>query len=107
MERTDQDSAADYSSDASAETAVEHDGERLVDDDVGEEKRDEDPVLALVQQIENLAGAFPAEMRFVDVVLQDFEIDAVLAHESTRIQELLADRSIGDARPFPFQEATR
>ena len=87
--RTDQNSAADNGRNASAETAIEHDGERLVDDDVGEEEGDEDPVLALAEQVEDLVGALAAEMRFVGVVLEDLEVDAVLAHEPAGA-ELLA-----------------
>lgn len=54
--RTDENSTSDNGSDATAEGAVEDDRKRLVDDDIGEEQRDEDPVLALVEEIEDASG---------------------------------------------------
>lgn len=53
---TDENGTADDGGDTTAEGAVEDDGERLVDDDVGEEQGDEYPVLALVEEIEDTLG---------------------------------------------------
>lgn len=58
--RTDQDCTADNGGDTSAETAVEHDRKRFVDDDVGEEERDKHPMFPLVQEVKNPTRAFPA-----------------------------------------------
>lgn len=99
---TDQDSTADDGSDASAEAAVEHDGKRFVDDDVGEEQRDKHPVFPLVQEIKNPGRAFPAQLRFVDVILQDLEIDAVLAHKPERASRLAIIK-----REAPVRDRTR
>jgi hypothetical protein len=82
--RTDQDCRADNGSNASAKAAIKNDRKGLVDNDVGEEEGDQNPVLPLVKKTEHLLSAPPAAMRFVDIVLEDLEIDAVLPHEPVR-----------------------
>lgn len=80
---TDEDGTADDGSNASAQGAVEHDGQRLVDDDIRQEERDEHPVLPLLEQIQDPPGILMLRLR--EIVRDHLKVDAVLAHEPNMV----------------------
>jgi len=75
-----EDGGANNGRPASTQRAVEDNGQRLVGDDVAEEERHQDPVLAALQQSQN-AGGVVALVRLARLG-EDLEIDFVLAHEA-------------------------
>lgn len=77
---TNQDSGSNDGSDASTETAVEHDGQGLVHDDVAKEQGDQNPMLSFLKQLEDPLG-IPL-LGIVWIFGDNLEIYAVLAHES-------------------------
>lgn len=56
LELTNEDRATNNGCDTATEGAVENDGKRFIDDDVGQEQGDENPVLSLVEELENSFG---------------------------------------------------
>lgn len=77
---TNQDSGSNDSSHASTKTAVKHDGQRLVHNDVAEEQCDQNPMFSLLQKLEDSFGV--PLLRVVGVFGDDLQIYAVLAHQS-------------------------
>lgn len=67
---------------ASTEGPVEHDGQRFVGDDVTQQQRDQDPMLAALEQLEHLFRVFA--LVFLARRSKDLEVDFVLAHEAGR-----------------------
>jgi hypothetical protein len=65
-----------------AERPVEHDGEGLVGNDVAQEQCNQNPVLALLEEFEDLGGilALGALARRSE----DLKVDLVLSHQSVR-----------------------
>lgn len=76
---TDQDGGAQNGRPATPKRPVEHDGKGLVGDDIAQQQRDKDPMLAFLQQTKDLGGVFAlgALARRCD----DLEVDFVLSHE--------------------------
>lgn len=76
---TNEDCATDYSGHTAAEAPVEDNRERLVDDDIGEKKCDQHPVLSLVEQIEDALSVLT--LWLFGIGREDLQVDLVLAHE--------------------------
>lgn len=62
---TDKNCTTHNSGNTAAQEAVQHHGKRFVDDDVGEQQGDEDPMLSAVEQLEDSFCVFV--LRFVGV----------------------------------------
>jgi hypothetical protein len=79
LEHTNEYGGAENSGPSAPERPVEHNGECLIGDDVAQEKCDQNPVLALLEEFEDLCGilAFGALARRS----KDLKIDLVLAHQ--------------------------
>lgn len=77
---TNKNGGAEHGRPAASERPVEHNGEGLVGDDVAQEQCHQDPVLALLEQLEHLGRvlALGALARRGE----DLEIDLVLAHQA-------------------------
>jgi hypothetical protein len=79
---TNQDGTAQHSRPATAQGAIEHDGQSFVGDDVAEQQCDENPMLALLQQAQDSGSALllAALARGCD----NLQVDFILAHECNR-----------------------
>lgn len=77
---TNQDSGSYDSSHASTKTAVKHDRQRLVHNDVTKEQCDQNPVFSLFQKLEDSFGVLLLSV--VGILGNDLQVYAVLTHQS-------------------------
>jgi hypothetical protein len=87
-ERTNEHRRAQHGGPASAQGAVEHDGQGFVGDDIAEEQRDEHPVLAALQKPQHTRGILA--LGGLARVRQNLEVDFVLPHETACGQRVFA-----------------
>lgn len=78
-ELTDQDSTAEHSGPSTAQTAVEHNGQRFVRDNITEQESDENPMFSALEKTEDLSGMI--SLGAFTRLLNDLEIDFVLTHQ--------------------------
>lgn len=89
---TDQDSTANDGCDAAAERPVQHNGQRLVDNDIAQQQRHENPMLSLVQQVQHSPRVLV--LRLGRIALQDLQVNAVLSHQPDLVNLSVAPSSI-------------
>lgn len=76
---TDQDSTTEHSGPSTAQTAIEHNGQRFVRDNITEQKSDENPMFSALEKPEDLSGMI--SLGAFARLLNDLEIDFVLTHQ--------------------------
>jgi hypothetical protein len=77
---TNKDGRTDDGRPATAEGAIENNGECFVGDDVAQEQGDKDPVLAALEQLEHLLRIFA--LAAITGMGEDLQVDFVLAHQT-------------------------
>lgn len=77
---TNQNSGSNDSCHASTKTTVEHNRQCLVHNDVAEQQCNQNPVLSLLQELENSFGI--SLLRVVRILGDNLQIDTVLTHQS-------------------------
>lgn len=82
---TDQDSTAENSGPPTAQTAIEHNWQRFVRDNITEQKSDENPMFSALEEAEDLSGMI--SLGAFTRLFNDLEIDFVLAHQPARQSE--------------------
>lgn len=79
-ELTNEHGTPDDGRNATTERSVQHDGQGLIDNDIGQQQCHQDPMLALIQQIQHPPRVLV--LRLVRIALDNLQVNAVLSHQA-------------------------